>query len=38
MMKKIFAILALVATIFASLRRKDDGSSYTATFSMNKVQ
>ena len=37
MMKKFFAILALVTTVFASCR-KDDGTSYTATFSMNKVQ
>lgn len=37
-MKKNLIIMTLVATIFASLRRKDDGSSYTATFSMNKVQ
>ena len=37
-MKKNLIIMTLVATFFASLRRKDDGSSYTATFSMNKVQ
>jgi hypothetical protein len=37
-MKKNLMIMALVATTFASLRRKDDGTSYTATFSMTKVQ
>ena len=37
-MKKNLMIMALVTTTFASLRRKADGTSYTATFSMTKVQ